>query len=117
MRSSEPHASHRGASSVLSASGSAVASMSTAASGGRSSASMDRAYGAATLQVMAPETVAAIARLEASGLIAEALAAFRVDHVYAVEIANAHAQALRRDESARKANGARAARRATLTAS
>ncbi|TDL45120.1 hypothetical protein [Microbacterium oleivorans] len=66
---------------------------------------------------MTPETLAAIDRLEASGLIAEALAAFRVDHVYAVEIADAHALALRRDESARKANEARAARRTTLTAS
>lgn len=62
---------------------------------------------------MAPETVAAIARMEASGLIAEALAAIKLDPSYAVEIADAHARALRRDESAQKANETRTARRAT----
>jgi len=56
-----------------------------------------------------PETVAAIARLEASGIIAEALAAIKLDPSYAVEIADAHAQALRRDESAQKAGETRRA--------
>ena len=58
---------------------------------------------------MTPETAAAIARLEASGLVAEALAAFRVDHVYAVEMAHEHARLTRISENAeaRRAEGPR----------
>lgn len=59
---------------------------------------------------MTPETAAAIARLEASGVVAEALAAFRVDHAYAVEMAEAHAQMRRTSERLRLGWATRSAR-------
>lgn len=70
---------------------------------------MGMSLGPATVGRVMPETSAAIARLEASGLIAEALAAFRVDHVYAVTMANEHARMTRTAETAeaRRANGPR----------
>jgi predicted RNA methylase len=67
----------------------------------------------ATLAVVTPETVAAIARLEASGLIAEGLAAFRADYVYAVEIAHDHAEMTRKSERLRERWAARSARAQT----
>lgn len=59
-----------------------------------------------------PEVAAAIAHLEASGVVAEALAAFRVDHVYAVEMAEAHAQMRRASERQRLGWATRSARAA-----
>lgn len=85
--------------------GSSGARRALSSSGGR--LSIGESLEPSTVGGVTPETRAAIAHLEASGLIAEAIAAVRVDHAYAVEIAREHARLARQAEGVKARAAAR----------
>lgn len=62
-----------------------------------------------TVAVMSPETRAALDRLHASGLIAEAIEAVRMDHYYAAEMAHEHNKLERLAAQSKARHAARAA--------